>query len=185
MLRFAAWGLSTALVAGALATAGTAGDPVPAAPAEKPADKPWYNRIFSSSDKNPEPESGTFGATISRPPAIVAPLEPDVQAEALRAEQDAWQRRMDVCLKLREIALKTKDDALSIRADELERHATALYQARVQRLGVKVPRGSMNTLDRELGTGAAIDPLKVDPPVPSDTSKPALAQSRQFREVKP
>jgi hypothetical protein len=126
-------------------------------------------------DKSPAPQV--------RPPVIVEPLPPDVLAEAVRAEQDAYIRRLDVCTRLREIAAEKADDKLTQQAAELEKQAFALYEARVAKLGVK-PTGrpapaAEAALDKALGSGAAVNPLTVAPPAP------AGASVAQLREVKP
>ena len=113
MRRFTARGLAVAALTAAALGAATAAD--------KPADSPWYSRVLGKSDPKPAADPPTFGSTPARPPALVGPLDPVAQADALRAEQDAWQRRMDVCLKLRQVAAARNDEALAARADELER----------------------------------------------------------------
>ncbi len=177
MHRIAAWGLSAALTAGALAPAAAAD---PAKPEEKPG---LMSRWLGGSGKKPETEK-TFADVPDRPPVVVGPLDPAVLAEALRAEQDAWQRRMDVCLKLRKIALQLDDDRLAQQADELERQATALYHQRTARLGVKAGvRSPADVLDRTPGSTSTAPPT-VAPPEPA-APRPASARTAAFREVKP
>jgi hypothetical protein len=172
MYRSAAWGLS-ALAAGALAPAALAADPAP------PEKSGLVGRWLGGSDPKPDTATKTFADVPARPPVIIGPLDPAVLAEALRAEQDAWQRRMDVCLKLRQIAFKQGDEPLGRQADELERQATALYYQRTARLGVKSGvRSPADVLDR---TAAA--PESVAPPEPVAVEKPTAAPTREFREV--
>jgi hypothetical protein len=167
MHRSAAWGLS-ALAAGVLA---------PMTPAAEPEKPGLVARWFGGSAAKPESEK-TFADVPARPPVIVGPLDPTVLAEALRAEQDAWQRRMDVCLKLRQVALQLDDEALAARADELERQATALYHQRTARLGVKAGvRSPADVFDRAPGAASSVPPT-VTPPQPA-------GPAREFREVKP
>jgi hypothetical protein len=92
----------------------------------------------------------------ARPPVIVAPLAADVVAEAVRAEQDAVLRRLDVCDRLRKLGETTGDTTLVLQADELEKQATALYAARVARLGVK--GGPKATDDEPTVGGPAVVP---------------------------
>jgi hypothetical protein len=159
MHRYAAWGLSAALAVGGLA-------PLAAADPVEPARKPWYGRLFGGSAPKPAPETeDTFAAATPRPPVLIAPLDPSVLTDALRAEQDAYLRRMAVCLRLREIADKLGDDDLLHQADELERQATALYHQRAARLGVKAPART-----------ASADPIGV--------AVPPAAEPHPFREVK-
>ena len=86
----------------------------------------------------PSPEGkappATFANTTPRP-KLVGPLDPILKGEAVRAEQDALTRRLDVCNKLRLMA--DGDDAIIKQADRLEEQATALYHRRVGRLGVR------------------------------------------------
>ena len=165
MHRRAAWGLCAALAAGAAAPA-LAADPAPS------ESKPWYARLVGGDSKKPEEK--TFGSTAAKPGVVYGPMDPAALAEALKAEQAAYQRRLDVCLKLRQIAVRTNDDQLTEQADELERQATALYHARTAKLGVKAalraapepPAGALS---------AAPVPVSVDEPVP--------AKAERFREV--
>jgi hypothetical protein len=165
MHRYAAWGLS------ALALA-------PVAPAANPAEKPGLvSRWLGGSGPKPESEK-TFAEVPARPPVVLGPLEPAVLAAALRAEQDAWQRRMDVCLKLKQIALNQANEPLARQADELERQATALYHQRTARLGVKAGvRGPADVLDQTI---SAVPPT-VEPPEPVAAERPLAA--RAFRGV--
>jgi hypothetical protein len=173
MYRFAAWGLS-ALAAGALAPVALAADPA------RPEKSGLVSRWLGGSEPKPSSEK-TFADVPARPPVIIGPLDPAVLAEALRAEQDAWQRRMDVCLKLRHIAFTRNDEPLAQKVDELERQATALYHQRTARLGVKAGvRSPADVLDRTVG--AAVAPT-VAPPEPVVAEKPAAAHARAFREV--
>ena len=175
MHRYAAWGLSAALATGTVAAA----DPAPPAPESKPS---WFGRLLSlSADPKPEAEK-TFGSVPARPPVILGPMDPVVMAEALKAEQDAYQRRLDVCLRLREVAASLNDDKLAAQADDLEKQATALFHQRAARLGVKAAlRNPVEVLDRTLGSGVAVDPLAVAPPRPVEAKTTASAD--KFREV--
>ena len=125
---------------GAAAVLGTLAHAAEPLPRDKAEAQPWYSRLTPklSGDKKADPDK-TFGATPARPPVAVAPLEPAVLAEALKAEQDAWDRRLDVCHKLRVVGSETNDEALSKQANDHEKQATALYHSRVARLGVKAP----------------------------------------------
>ena len=162
MNRRAAWGLSFALAAGATATA-VAADPAPT------ESKPWYARLLGGDSKKPDEK--TFGDTAARPGVVYGPMDPAALAEALKAEQAAYQRRLDVCLKLRQIAVRTNDDKLTEQADDLERQATTLYHARTAKLGVKA---ALRTApEPEVKPAAAVT---VAPPTPAKSAD-------QFREV--
>jgi hypothetical protein len=103
-------------------------------------------------------------------PVVVAPLPPEQLAEAVRAEQMAYLRRLAVCTKLRDVATTANDEKLLEKADDLEKQAFQIYQARIARLGVKTaPRTSEEpTLDAKLGTGVGVNPLTVGSPKPVD-----------------
>jgi hypothetical protein len=90
-------------------------------------------KLFGPSKPKP---TGPSVRDSQRPFTISAPLPPDQLAEALRAEQDAYLRRVNVCFELRKIALERHDDTMVRQADELERQFGALYNARVAALGV-------------------------------------------------
>jgi hypothetical protein len=174
MDRFRAWGLSAALATGVGASA-----------ADPPGDaKPWYNRVFAGPAKPAAPPQPR--------PVPTGPLSPETLAEALKAEQDAYLRRLDVCTKLRQVAVDSNDEKLLEKADGLEQQATALYHQRTARLGVRGgPKGSFNptavaskpeeTLDKTLGSGAASTPLTAAKPAAD--GKPATAQARQWKVV--
>jgi hypothetical protein len=124
--------------------------------------------LAAAADKSTTSKSDTFAdKTPKRPPVIIAPPPAEVVAEAIRAEMDAYARRLDVCTRLRQIAIETSDDSLLNQTDELERQAAAIYQARVARLGINskdAPKPEAGT-ERKLGGG--VDPLKVGPPTPA------------------
>jgi hypothetical protein len=129
MLRFRVWGLSAALAAGG-ASAAAAAEP-PAKPPEPKQQTTLMHKLHNLfGPKAPKP-----GPRVA-PPTITAPLEPEVLADALKAEKDALLRRLSVCTELRRVALERADDALARQADELERQAAAVYNARVAGLGV-------------------------------------------------
>ena len=165
MLRSAAWGLAAL----AVAAPAFAADP----PADKPPEKSWLGRLVGGTDPKPAGPP-TFADTPARPPTPVGPLDPTVLADALKDEQAAWVRRLDVCLRLRELAAETNDEALSQQAEELERRATELYHARTARLGVKGPRGSASS--RTTRPAPAADPLPESP-------APAASTPTRFKEV--
>jgi hypothetical protein len=174
MNRIRVWGLSAALAVG-MAGSAVAADP----PAEKPS---LMKRMFGPSPKKPGP------TVPQRPITISAPLPPDQLAEALRAEQDAYLRRVSVCTELRRVAVERGDEPLARQADELERQAGAVYNARVAALGVSktksplpeptVASGDMRR-DPITGRTAADRLLAPAAPVPGTTT------AQLPREVKP
>src|SRR5205807_1210666 len=111
----------------------------------------------------------------------------DVVISALRAEQEAWERRMSVCLKLRQVALDANDEPLMQQVDELERQATSLYNARATALGVPNVRPTtmegpddLKVAAKKLTAPAA--PAALDPAI-----RTAEARTPQdvIREVRP
>jgi hypothetical protein len=130
MPRVRAWGLVAAVAAGFAGSPARADDPPkrirPSAPPTT-----LMNKLFGQSKAKHGPV--VRGAA---PPTIVAPLAPEVVAAALQAEQEAWERRMSVCDKLRQVAFEGNDEELMRQVDDLERQATALYNARTAALGI-------------------------------------------------
>jgi len=125
MNRLRLWGLSAAVAAGVGGPA-VAADP----PASPPEQSTLMKKLFGPSQPKPGP------TVRSGVPTISGQLPPAVLADALRAEQDAYLRRVSVCTELRRVAVERGDDTLAKQADELERQAAALYNARVASLGV-------------------------------------------------
>lgn len=177
MSRFIAFTVGVALATQASRAADPPTDPKPA---ESRSLASRLNPFGGTDTGKPAPAPG-------RPRAMVGPLSPDVMIQALQAEQDAFARRLDICTELRRVAVGTKDEKLGVKADELERLAEQTYNQRIAKLGVKSQHRStpgIDKLDSELGAGVAVNPLKTGARTPADT-KPATAQVRQFREVKP
>lgn len=113
-------------VAGALCLAGVAA-------AAEPEAKPWYAKLTGSEAK---PKAEPTFATPKAPP-VSGPLDGNTLVAVIGAEQAAWDRRLEVCHKLRAVAATTNDDALAAKADALEQQATQLYHQRMARFGVK------------------------------------------------
>src|SRR5687768_9266889 len=90
------------LVARAAAPA-VATDPPPSASAPRP----WYKRMFVSAPKPAGPTVRSGPVTVAPPNQMPtsSPLSPDAVAVAFKAENDAYLRRLDVCVKLRQAAL--------------------------------------------------------------------------------
>lgn len=178
MNRFRAWGLSAAVAAGAGAPAAAA-DP-PARPPGEPTT--LMTKLFGPPKRVAVPPA-------AKPAPVAAPLPAEVVNAALKAEQDAWNRRMAVFDKLRQTAADRNDDDLMRQVDEMERQATAVYAARVAALGVARPKPAESAaaaLDRQLGTGAAVTPLTAPaPPAPVTGTASAKKTGDAVREVKP
>ncbi|HYH69314.1 MAG TPA: hypothetical protein VD866_31765 [Urbifossiella sp.] len=179
MHRFRAWGLAAVAAAGG--TAAAAADPPPRA--ARPPQTTVVDKLFGKSRPKAEPAPAAKAD-------VPTGLPPDVKAAALRDEQDAYERRMAVCLKLREVAQQREDENLHRQVDDLERQAGALYLARAAALGLPKTRPA-DVLDRQLGTGVAVTPLTA--PAPPTPAGPATAAARataptgdrDVREVRP
>ena len=134
MTRLAARRLLAAAAAAGLMGAAVAADPAP-------ADRTWYQKLTGGKPPKPAEPDGTFGTAPPKPTGF-APLDPAALQEAVRAEADAWARRLEVCTKLQQIAAARGDDKLAAHAAELEKQAGAIYKGRVARLGVKSEGGA-------------------------------------------
>ena len=142
----------------------------------------WYDRLNPFAAPAPGPRVRQFG-----------PLSSETLLEVLRAEKDAYTRRLDVCHRLREIALQSNDEKLEAQANDLEKLATTTYRSRVAKLGVKsggplppLPDSSSASakLDSKLGTGIAANPLTSGTKNTND-DKAAMAKRNVFKEVAP
>ncbi|MCE9564742.1 MAG: hypothetical protein K8U57_22135 [Planctomycetes bacterium] len=177
MKQFRVWGVSAALAVGL-------GGPVAAA--DMPEQTTLMKKLFGP--KTAKPAGPSAASDPQRPVTITAPLPQEVLIDALRAERDAWQRRVSVCEELRRIAFDKGDDALSRQADELERQATALYNLRVAGLGVTRVKAPLpesagfasEALSSDSQTAAAKARKLAAPPTPVSGTTTA-----QVREVKP
>lgn len=185
MRRFRVWGVAAALAVGA------GGSPAVAADADA---RPWYKRMFTSA---PAPKPA--GPTVRSGPVVAAPdrapsvgtLSPDAVAAAVKAESDAYLRRMDVCLKLRVVALERNDDALNRQVDELERQAKAVYEQRVSALGVSrslkapLPSGTGFAASFDLAPEKQADPKAAAARLVAPAAPVPVSGSAELREVKP
>ena len=175
MNRFRVWGLSAVLVAGLRV-------PVSAAdPDATPEQTTLMKKLFGPRPPKPAgPTARSGSVTPQRPPTVTAPLAPEVLADALRAEQDAYLRRVSVCTELRRVAGERGDEPLARQADELERQSAALYNARVAALGVtRVKSPLPESMSPDTVARASANRLTAPAaPVPNTTTA-------QVREVKP
>ncbi len=130
MTRFRAWGLSATMAVGTV---------VPAVAADPPRQTTLADKLFGPSKPKAKPAAPmgrpSTDALSTSTPALPS-LSPEIVLDALRAEQDAYLRRLTVCGELRRVGGETQNDALIRQADELERQAAALYNQRVAALGV-------------------------------------------------
>jgi hypothetical protein len=143
-------------------------------------DKLWSSRSNNTWSPTDRRTTGTRG------PIIISPLPPEVQAEALRAEQEAYLRRVAVCTELRRVAVERGDETLYRQADELEREAEALYRLRVGRLGIQLPRSQDNLTHNNTLRPAQEEQIRAAARRLSPPSPPTLATAEvRVREVKP
>jgi len=173
MHPFRAWWLTVFTALGASAD-GFAADPPPTT---------VYAKLFGP----PKPKVGPVARTVPSRPPVSATLPPDIVATALRAEQEAWERRMSVCLKVRQVAMEANDESLLRQVDDIERQATALYTARTTALGI--PKVNPAPLDTPSDVRAAAkklaapsSPTAVEPEV---RTAEARTPDDVIREVRP
>lgn len=188
MRRFRAWGVAAALAIGAGAPAAAA-DP----PSATTDSRPWYKRMFVSAPKpaGPTVRSGPVAVAPPNQMPTSTPLSPEAVAVAFKAENDAYLRRLDVCVKLRQAALDRNDDSLWRQVDELERQAKAIYEQRVGALGI--PKSAKAPLPSNTGFAASLDLAPEKPIDPKAAAAKLVAPAApvpvsgtaEAREVKP
>jgi hypothetical protein len=190
MRRFRVWGVAAALAVGASAPPAFSADP----PAATTDSRPWYKKMFTSAPKpaGPTVRSGSVVAAPPDRPPTSAALSGDAVAAALRAESDAYLRRMDVCLKLRQAALDRNDDSLMRQVDELERQAKALYEQRAGALGVSKsvraplpPAGTGFAASFDLAPEKPTDPKAAAARLVAPAAPVPASGTAELREVKP
>jgi hypothetical protein len=110
-------------------------------------------RMWQPSEKPPEKKT----AEKKDKPAAEKPVSVvETAATVRKREQEAWERRLQVCLRLMDLANQNNDDQLYRQAEELEQRAWAVYLQRTAHL----PSSSVRTesdeqiLDRHLGNVA-------------------------------
>jgi hypothetical protein len=175
MLRNTIWAVPAVLAA--FASAGHAAEP------------PTHTTVFAKLFGPSKPKAGPVarGSTPTPRTTVQAPPAPEVVAESLRAEQDALDRRMTVCLKLREIAMQSNDESLMRQVDDLERQAMTLYKARTGAIGL--PKSALQPLETPADVKVAAK--KLTAPAAPTAIDPAVrtAEARTprdvIREVKP
>lgn len=175
MNRFRVWGLSAALAAGG----GAASAAPPAQPVQPTT---LMHKLFGP--KPPKPVGPAVPSSPQRPLTITVPLPQEVVVDALRAEQEAYLRRVSVCTELRRVALEKGDDALAKQADELERQSAALYNARVTGLGVSRVKAPLP----ETPALASAEPILTPEQKAARLVAPAApvpGSTAEVREVKP
>lgn len=172
MRSFRAWGLAVTAVLGA-GSGAVAANPPPTT---------VFAKLFGPS----KPKAGPTARTSNAPPRPAPPatLPPDVLATSLRAEQEAWERRMAVCLKLRESAIAANDEAMLRQVDDLERQATALYTARTRVLGLPKSAPAEPTLDVKQAARKLTTPTEGDLDTAVRTAE-ARTPKDIVREVRP
>jgi hypothetical protein len=166
------WGL--AVVGVALGVPAVAADPP-----VKPTEPTVFGRMFAP--KKPA------GPALPSGPVVTAPHAPEVLADALRVEQEAYLRRLSVCGELRRVASEKNDDALTRQIEEVERQAAVMYNARVSALGVpkvKAPLPQPSGL-ATLTPKAAADKLTAPTKPTADTGVRTAEARDIIREVRP
>lgn len=101
--------------------------------AEEPASGGWFSRMvvnpFAKAPAEPKAEDAK---KMSAAPAPVV----STGNRLLKAQGD-WQRRQEVCLRLREIAFANNDEDLARKADQLDQRAEDAYIAATR--GLRLP----------------------------------------------
>jgi hypothetical protein len=85
----------------------------------------WFTRLLNPAAEKVDPEKSADKADSPK-------VNPAVNRTALKAARKAkadWERRTEVCLKLREIALETRDDELLKKVEQLEKRSWDVYIA--------------------------------------------------------
>jgi hypothetical protein len=119
------------------------------------------------------------GPTVRSGPVVTAPHSPEVLSDALRAEQEAYLRRLSVCGELRRVAGEKNDDALLRQVEELERQAALVYNQRVAALGV--PKVAAPVPDTSVRVAAA----RLNAPTTPTPDTAIRTADAGIREVKP
>ncbi len=88
----------------------------------------WFTRMFSLGSKKADSDKKTPGKGDADQSDEWVPGSPKAKPRNQQAAQD-WQRRLDVCTRLREIANETGDLALERKAEELEKRVFEAYKA--------------------------------------------------------
>jgi hypothetical protein len=151
------WGLGMTLLIGLGVSAGTvrAGDDDEDNPAPR---KVHYGRgpglmerMWLPSQKPVEKKT----AEKKEKPAAEKPA-PVIETPTMvrKREQEAWERRLQVCLRLMDLANQNNDDQLYRQAEDLEQRAWAVYLQRTAHLPSGGVRGESDEqiLDRHLGS---------------------------------
>lgn len=159
MSRLRAWWMAAALTVGAIApTVAIAAD----SPNTTTDTRPLYKRMFSApkpAQPGPVVRNGAVAAPPGQPP-ISQPLSPDAMSAALQAEQAAYLRRLDVCVKLQQIALDSSDETLYGQALELQRRADELYKQRSAALGARNVRAPLPNTNNAFAASVELAPEK-------------------------
>jgi hypothetical protein len=191
MRRAWLWGLGLTFIVSLGATACRAADEneeKPASPA-KPITygrgPGLFERWFSSNDKpvakKPAKKDADATAKAKTEKAVTPAVESPVSIRA--REQSAFERRLQVCLKLMDLANRQNDEELYRRAEELNEKAWAVYRERTAHL----PAGNAGAsdeevLDRHLGSSSAAAPNLANPAPGTAKAKDRNSQA-SLREV--
>jgi hypothetical protein len=174
MNRLRVWGLTAAAAAG-LGGLAWAGDPNIG-----PDQTTLMQKLFGP--HQPKPSAST--AAPATPATINAPLSPEVLARCLRAEQEAYLRRVSVCTELRRVAEEKGDADLSRQADAFEREAASVYNARVAALGVSRGKSSQRDSASDLGMDEPAPLQRSTIRTPTSSSSASTGNHSDIYEVK-
>jgi hypothetical protein len=133
----------------------------------------WFGHKEAKPEAKPAPTPAPAPAADKAPPATPRPLAND-PLSVLDREQNAYHRRMEVCLQLEQFAVDTDNQELQRQVEELKKRAFDVYQQRALRLG---------------GGPAPVDPLDADEKALTKDAAPwgggPQRAAAQVREGKP
>ena len=135
--------------------------------AADPPQTSWTARLWPWSKKAPEGQKDATGQPAKEAKADVE------AARRLRAELD-WNRRAEICQKLRQIAYETKDDELDRFAERLDQRAWDVYIRQTGGSGNNLPRD-----ERVLAERIGVDFNLLEP---GPKTLPAGADAAKARE---
>ena len=176
MIRHVRWGGSMVVLA-------MTAVPLLAQPEAPAPSKPsWFAGLFQSEEAKP----GSFAEEQAAKQRVrYGPLDPEVREQALIAEQEAYQRRMDVCLKLRQIAEQENNDTLFQKANDLQEAASQVYQLRISRLGIATAPENADELPSTAMPAPILPTETTSISQRPSTPSPIAVPKRDFHEVKP
>jgi hypothetical protein len=131
-LALPALALLVVQAAGSLAQTGGGDDP---APATKQSSQNIFHRLnpfARPTNEHAKQADGKDQAAKKK----TGPSPSELAAQRQKREEDNWNRRIDVCDRLRDIALQTGDEQLGRMVEQLEQRINQLYNQRTGSAGI-------------------------------------------------